>query len=53
MNEELRNQAIDAILQAILTETGSQKSGGINSAGIARLAEAYAWLAAPNNPHGG
>lgn len=49
--EELRTQAIDAILRQIAVEVAQSRP---NSGKLVRnLAEAYAWLIDPGQPHGG
>jgi hypothetical protein len=47
--QELRDQAKEAVLEKITELSRS----GINPALLLHLAEAYAWLEAPNQPHGG
>lgn len=47
--QELREQAKEAVLEKITELTRS----GINPALLLHLAEAYAWLEAPNQAHGG
>jgi hypothetical protein len=47
--QELRDQAKEAVLEKITELTRS----GINPALLLHLAEAFAWLEAPNQPHGG
>lgn len=43
-------QAQQALLDAIVAHAGAGSSGGAASA--KQLAEAYAWLKFPNQPHG-
>ena len=48
-NQELREQAKEALLEKIAELT----KGGMNPALLLHLAEAWAWLEDPSQPHGG
>lgn len=43
----------DGPRDAILEQIKKQAAGPISLAGLLCLAEAFAWLISPNNPHGG
>lgn len=52
---EQREQAEEAILAALIVNAkySAQNVGTAWSAAVVQLAEAYAWVAAPGQPHGG
>jgi len=45
--------AIEALARTVAADTGGASSGLKHAAAANHLAEAYAWLAAPNQSHGG
>ncbi len=48
-----RNEAAEAILEQIVEIRATDISPGTKATILLRLAEAYAWVSNPNQPHGG
>jgi hypothetical protein len=45
--------AIEALAKTVAADTGGASSGLKHAAAAHHLAEAYAWLTSPGQPHGG